>query len=254
MGDTEVWRRISILDSVSPGAIIGTEHPYLSDISTVVRLMGSITNGYIAGIYEAIPTGRAQELDSIVADSQLIQRLTVENPLPLQIWTSAAQTRLAPRRVSASPSETAFKRAVMAQMPTAKPVGYGMYTSTLVLAPNVSAWWLYLEAYGGSLFPKPWRAYALSIIPGARIYEVVNAQSWVDLVRRHPIIADGLVYPDWQKISLRYDGVHVSWPAIIAIQGVRLVANECLIAESYWDVETTFWLNWSFDNARLINH
>ena len=120
--------------------------------------------------------------------------------------------------------------------------------------PDVSAWRLYLEALGGSLFPKPWRTYELAVAPHARVYEVASAQSWVELVQRYPITSGELVYPDWKEISHTYDGVHLTWPAIIAMQGIRLAIGEQFTVEGYWDAETTLWLNWSFTDIHSVQN
>jgi len=46
--------------------------------------------------------------------------------------------------------------------------------------------------------------------------------------------------------------VHITISAIAAIQGMRLETPRGLLAPSYWDVETTFWLRWSFTSVALV--
>ena len=62
-----------------------------------------------------------------------------------------------------------------------------------------------------------------------------------------PLTADGLIYPNWPAIAEDFDAVHLTAMAVAAIQGVRITTEMGLIAPSYWDVESTFWLRWSFD-------
>jgi len=249
-GDTEVRRRIGLLDGAPPGATTDPDRSGLSDLITLVRVMGGITNTYYVGLYDNIPRGRAEELDSIVAENQLVQRLPETSGV--QLWTGVSSSKLAPSRLEGSPAEATFRSAIETSEPAVKPTTFGLYTSTRVQEPEVSAWRLYLETYGGSLFPKPWRTYELTVTRGARIYEIPNAQAWVELVQRYPVTRADLVYPDWKEISHTYDGVRLTWPAIIAIQGIRLAIGEQFIADGYWDAETTLWLNWPFTGVHPI--
>ena len=50
---------------------------------------------------------------------------------------------------------------------------------------------------------------------------------------------------------MSYDAIHVTIPAVVAVQGIRIATASGIIAESYWDVELTLWLNWSFRSAIL---
>lgn len=74
-----------------------------------------------------------------------------------------------------------------------------------------------------------------------------TAGAWADLSVRYPLIENELIYPNWSAIAEDYDAVHLTAMAIAATQGVRISTAMGLIAPTYWDVESTFWLRWSFN-------
>lgn len=255
-GETEVKRRTSILDSAS--ALIGSPDDLVEDCTKVVRLMGDITNGYVAGTYGTPPMAEAHALDTLVNGCQLVRRISARAPSlisgPLerrsQLWTVAAQTHLAPRRRASAPVRERLGPIAPVESPQVKPTKVGFYTSSAIPGSHLSSWQIYLEHYGGTLFPKPWQTYRLPTIADARVAEVGSAQTWVELVARYPTRQGRAMYPDWHKLAQDYDAVHLSFAVIIAMQGIRLSVGESFIMESYWDVETTFWLNWGLDSGR----
>jgi hypothetical protein len=143
--------------------------------------------------------------------------------------------------------------AVVPATPTAsepKPFGVGLFTSTA--GPDGrSPWRVYLEAYRGSdLFPLPWTGWALPVVPPARVRELASARDWVELVTQYPAVRSGLVHPNWAAVAKDYDGVHFTFSAVVAIQGVPLRTAAGPTRPGFWDVESTFWLRWSFAPAR----
>jgi len=136
--------------------------------------------------------------------------------------------------------------------PTVKPFDSGLYTSTPMTA-GYSLWRLYLDQYDGSaLFPLPWYTWHLTSPPAARILTVDDARGWTRLVTSFPRVHDGCVYPDWAALASRYDGVRVTFPAVIATQGIRFLTPHGPTAPGFWDVESTYWLRWRFTNATLV--
>jgi hypothetical protein len=255
--ETEVRRRIGVLDT-APSDIKMDKLDIISDLTKVLRLMGVVTDAYIANTYADPFVGDADMLDQLVKDCQTLQRIATKLPAlealslgnETQLWTVAAQTKLAPRRQSGPPAAETFKPAAMLASPQVKPTRVGLYTSTALPGSPLSMWLLYLQYYGGSAFPKPWSTYQLKAASNARIFEVGSAQDWVRLVQAFPARQGRAVYPDWRNIASEYDAVHLSLAAIVAIQGIKLTLGRCFAVEGYWDVETTFWLNWCFTDIR----
>jgi len=136
--------------------------------------------------------------------------------------------------------------------PTVKPFDSGLYTSTPLTA-GYSMWRLYLDQYDGSaLFPLPWYTWHLTSLPAARVLTVDDARGWTRLVTSFPQVHDGCVYPNWVDLASRYDGVRVTFPAVIATQGIRFLTPHGPTAPGFWDVESTYWLRWRFTNATLV--
>jgi hypothetical protein len=100
----------------------------------------------------------------------------------------------------------------------------------------------------------------------ARVYEVHDADAWVDLVRRYPLDvtygrrhvwyqttgrAGTWLIPDWRAVSRDWDGVHVS------VLGYLTTATRALQVEqdaatmlAGWDPDETFWLT---DTLQLVD-
>jgi hypothetical protein len=104
-----------------------------------------------------------------------------------------------------------------------------------------------------SLFPLPWYTWQLELPEPAKIITVDDARDWVRLLSRFPRVHEGQVCADWAGIAAHYDGVRLTLPAVVAIQGVRFVTSRGPTAPSFWDVESTFWLRWRFTGAKLVD-
>lgn len=114
-------------------------------------------------------------------------------------------------------------------------------------------WRAYLDVNSGSsLFLHPWHVWKLDVRQGVRIREISTAAEWAELISRYPLARDDLIYPDWPEVARDYDAVHLTVRAIAAIQGLRLQVRQGLLAPSHWDVETTFWLHWSFSSVMPV--
>jgi len=136
--------------------------------------------------------------------------------------------------------------------PAVKPFDYGLYTST-PLAAGYGMWRMYLDPYYGSdLFPLPWYTWRLTFPATARVVTVDDAYGWVRLVASFPRVHDGWVYPDWAGIAACYDGVRLTFPAVVAAQGVSFLTLQGQTAPGFWDVESTYWLRWRITDAILV--
>jgi hypothetical protein len=112
-------------------------------------------------------------------------------------------------------------------------------------------WWCYLRVHEGStLFPRPWRAWSFTVEAEARIAELRTARDWVALIESAPREWSGAIYPDWAALARRWDGVHVTAPAVVAIQGATFELDGGVTAPAYWDVESTLWLRWVARDVR----
>ncbi len=76
--------------------------------------------------------------------------------------------------------------------------------------------------------------------------EIDTATAWARFVVGFPRAAGGMLYPDWPAVAAEADAVHLSLHAVVAAQSLILETPAGLIAPSYWDVESTFWLSWAF--------
>jgi hypothetical protein len=192
--------------------------------------------------------------DEIASGCQMLHRLDsvvpgiVSGPISRnsQYWVSTGKPSwLKPRPEELS--ESYFVPINRVTHPSVKPADSGLYTSTGFLGTQ-GMWRRYLELQPPSptLFGLPWHVWHLQAEPAARVAEIRTASDWADLVNAHPVTAEGLAYPDWLAIARRYDAVHMMLAAIVAMEGIRLLTPQALLAPAFWGVEGTFWLRWSF--------
>jgi hypothetical protein len=217
-------------------------------VVSAVRTLGRITNGYFPVEYGEPLRISARVADEIVNSSPIVSKLIREFPSLKTYSSDTAQLWVGSKPIGPH----VFDKTKDMLFYQAKPFGLGIYTSSMLHPPATSMWKLYLENYGEKLFPKPWTTYQLTVKPEAKVYDVTSAEQWVNLVKEHPLQKGSIIYPDWLSIARQYDGVHLSLPAVTAIQGYRLQLGDLEVAESYWDVETTLWFSWSFNEALLI--
>ncbi len=133
-----------------------------------------------------------------------------------------------------------------------KPAWCGIYTSTGVF-DNTSMWQAYLRhGTDGSLLARPWRAWSVTPAPDVRVREVTTAAEWAGFVCRYGVAVDGVLAPDWRRVSRRYDAVHMTVRAVLATHEVPLATDRGLIVPTHWDVESTLWLDWPVRSYTLI--
>jgi hypothetical protein len=197
----------------------------------------------------------AERADDIVCRCSLIARVgrfapdLVSGPVDLrrQQWIKiAAEYRDAP-------DERQFTFPDPSRVPVVQPVGFGLWTSTANVG-KTSMWRAYLEPsrhMGG--YPDPWHTWQLVVQKSARVAEITSAMRWVELVSTHSRSAGEYIFPDWVKIAEKWDGVHVTLAAIVAMQGFSFETEAGLIPPAFFDVESTVWLKWRFAGARLVD-
>jgi hypothetical protein len=179
----------------------------------------------------------------------------VRGPLgsELQYWTAVSKPPHLPRG-QAHLGQQSFVAvgALSTPPPSTKPFGFGLYTSSGGL-PARGMWRSFLQLQGGStLLPRPWHTWQARISPAASVREIASATDWATFVHAFPRRHGELLFPDWQAVAVRHDGVHMSLRAIVATQGVQLMTSEGVLAATYWDVESTFWLRWRLEDTALV--
>jgi hypothetical protein len=225
------------------------------DVYGFIRVLRKVF--YVDGV--RTPIIEAHDADAVIGTSNMLTRLGAVAPQIVngdldrfsQYWVSTAKFPwLKPR--DAHLSEGKFVAVGDNIAPSTKPFYVGLYTYT-GFAGSRGMWREYIErAVSGTGFERPWHVWKIRARPGARVCEVDTASAWADLNMRYPLVKDELIYPNWSAIAEDYDAIHLTAMAIAAIQGVRISTEMGLIAPSYWDVESTFWLRWSFDTVSEV--
>jgi hypothetical protein len=223
-----------------------------ADIVTFIHVLDDVT----PGDYSTAPALSAAVADEIVSGCRMLGRLEsavpelVDGPISRdsQYWVYTGKPPwVRPRQENLSLSS--FVPISKSTGGSVKPSDSGLYTSTGFLGTQ-GMWRRYLELQppSPSLFQLPWYVWHLQAAPTAKVAEIRTASDWADLVNSHPIIDEGLAYPDWLAIADDYDGVHMTLPAIVATEGIRLLTALAPLAPGYWGVEGTFWLRWRFSD------
>jgi hypothetical protein len=222
-----------------------------------------VIDGVAAEVGSPLSSGSPDLADEIIARSDLLRRLGEKYPelvaQPIvrsqQLWVASARPSHLPRR-SFSPARAQFVDASSVPVaPSTKPFGLGLYTSTRVsrIAPW-GMWGVYLQINRNStLYPFPRSTWALCCEKTARVAEITSASEWSQLVVDNAFIADNhVVYPDWRAIAKAWDGVHLTIRAVAAIEGISFSSAVGLLAPAYWGIESTLWLRWVFEGAKLL--
>lgn len=231
-----------------------------SELLYCIDLLSQITGSGVNAETAVISAGAA---DAAIADSKCMRELMavapeiVAGPLALdqQFWTTTGKPEHLPDQHPV-PSELHFVTARQARNTlSTKPFGMGIFTATGVVGTDM--WRMYLDLNKGStLHPLPWKTWKMHLDPAARVHvrEIASASDWVAFNQDYPRPGqDGHVYPDWVEVSNDFDAVHLTFRAIAAIQGLRLLSDAGLIAPAYWGLESTLWLRWRFDSAHIIH-
>ena len=226
------------------------------DAEKFISVLRHITS---KGRHDETPVTSSSEADAVIGTCRLISRLGTLQPVLVsggitglpQYWISTIKPPRLPPREQAPSQDHFISPAMVPPASSANPFGMGFYTST-GFGASQGMWRIYLDFdQDSSLFRKPWHVWRLGM-GAANIYEVTNATDWEELALRYPMFSGGLIYPDWKSIAEDWDAVHITLRAIAAIQGIRLRASRGLIAPSYWDVESTFWLHWVFSSLAHV--
>ena len=193
--------------------------------------------------------------DAIVANSALLKEIAASDPCLVVGPMDRRRQRWTPRGLGAStgeaPSRARFVAVDHSRPVRVKPSQFGLYTSTGT-STGPSMWRLLLGPGGPPARPLGRFTWALDVEQNARVAEIVTASDWVELVCEHPFLDGDQVLPDWANISRRFDAVHLTLPVIAALQALSVRAGDAMIPAAYWDVETTFWLNWRFSGVHLL--
>lgn len=220
---------VQVISAITPSdAIAGRIAPSVAD--TVVA--GSALLAYLEGIAGEVVTGPLRP--------------------DAQFWIGTGKPSTAP-----TPHRALDQRLFVdisahgALAPSTKPFFLGLYTSTGLLATH-GMWELYLEVTQSSLFPPPWEIWKVEPTPDVDVLEIASATTWAELVSEYPLRHEGFLYPDWRSVSRDHDAVHMTMRAVAATQGVCLRAGNDTLAPTFWDVESTLWLRWCFEDAELI--
>ena len=221
-----------------------------------IRALEEVTS---AGDHSGTGIVSAADADAIVARSALIRRLGSAEPALVtggidrrrQFWISAGKPPWVPAPDPVLSAQRFVAAAHLGPSRHVNPFGAGLYTSS-GFAGTQGMWRLYLDLgdYSANC-PPPWHVWRAEVSPAARVRDVTTAAEWEELILRYPAVRGGLIYPDWRALAEDTDGVHLTIRAIAALQGLRIRTPRGLAAPGYWDVETTFWLNWAVAEAEL---
>jgi hypothetical protein len=229
----------------------------IGDAHAFISVLRHVTSN---GRHDETPIASSPDADAIIGTCRLIGRLGTLQPslvsggigrLP-QYWISAVSPPWLPPRKPMPSRDYFIPPSVTPSKNSGNPFGMGLYTST-GFQNSQGMWRIYLDFDGDSAtFLKPWQVWRLHTDAAAKIRDITTAADWEELVLHYPAFTGGLIYPDWRSIAEEWDAVHITVRAIAAIQGIRLRTPRGLLGPSYWDVETTFWLNWRFSSVTHV--
>ena len=74
-----------------------------------------------------------------------------------------------------------------------------------------------------------WHVWKIDSNTTAKVCDLTTATQWEKVTLSHPVVNDGLIYPDWRAIAQDWDAVHITIRTIAAIQGMRLRTSEGLL-------------------------
>lgn len=261
--DNLYWLRVRLdeLDEAMARSVAADTSTVLSNF---VVVMSSWTSTRVIDVGSRSVTVDPAGADQLVSTSRLLERLNDDVPeivrAPLcrdrQQWIGVTRPKGSDSEAGSHDAPKLTRELFRAptgsgRLSHRQPYQVGLYTSTLT-SMGQSTWRLFLELGSeASLHPRPWSVWRVLPAADSRIAEVNSAEAWLGFLNENGSIVGETVYPDWVSAACKYEGVHFTLSAIVAIQGFTFRLGEWLAAPVYWDVETTLWLNWTFDSATL---
>jgi hypothetical protein len=70
---------------------------------------------------------------------------------------------------------------------------------------------------------------------------------------KHPPSSAQRLDPDWSKVAADWDGVHLSVGGWLTAEDVPYESGGVITELRGWDVESTAWFRWSFDDVEPID-
>jgi hypothetical protein len=134
------------------------------------------------------------------------------------------------------------------------------WTSTRTTA--VSPWLDYPENFNSG-----WKTTWLLVVrQDARVVEIHSPAAWSELARAYPLDEAGYTFtgmkhppdssrrldPDWSKVSLDFDGVHLSVGGWLTAEDLPVESGGATTELRGWNMESTVWLRWAFSSVELL--
>ena len=99
-----------------------------------------------------------------------------------------------------------------------------------------------------------WRRFRAQIDASARVFEVQSPADWHALCVSHPRINQdpnspagiGVLTPDWDSVATQWDGIHLTFMALLTVPFVRCNSAAGTTMMWAWDTEATIWLPGDF--------
>lgn len=172
-----------------------------------------------------------------------------------------------------------------------KPVGSGIYTSTLL--QDSCSWQASLDnecivERDKHFGVPPYAQWHLVSADSSKIYEINSPSDWHALSLAYP--SKGLLKkkegmynirklyplkyptgvmtpeakfgassrqklrtPDWASVARDFDAVHLTFGGLLTSQGVRIASDDGWSLLRFWDAEQTVWLNWRFESYQRVS-
>lgn len=90
----------------------------------------------------------------------------------------------------------------------------------------------------------PLAAWHVQFNQDVRVYEINHPADWHAICLEFPHRApDGRLVPDWQAVSKRWDGVHITLGGVLSCEQARYESNGEWSMMQFWHTELTRWLN-----------
>jgi hypothetical protein len=115
-------------------------------------------------------------------------------------------------------------------------------------------------------FRGPEKIWKLTVSEKARVAEIHSAAAWFRFVRAYMRDQVGYTYstmlhrpqsaarvdPDWSKVALDWDGVHLSVGGWLTAEDVTYESDRVTTELRGWNMESTVWFRWAFTAVEPI--